>query len=46
MPGNEARRLENLPPLPGLDVVAEQGNAPGSQFDTHSPDHPQEVPAP
>ena len=50
MPGNEARRLENLPPLPGLDVVAEQGNAPASQFDIHppgsQPDHPQEVPAP
>lgn len=42
MVGNEARRLENLPPLPGLDVVAEQGNAPASQFQTPTP---QEVPA-
>lgn len=43
MVGNEARRLENMPPLPGLDVVAEQGNAPASQFQTPTP---QEVPAP
>lgn len=40
MAGNEARRLENMPPLPGLDEVALQGNAPSSQFDK-----PQEVPA-
>lgn len=41
MLGNEARRLENMPPLEGLDQVAEQGNAPSSQFDNK----PQEVPA-
>lgn len=41
MLGNEARRLENMPPLAGLDVVAEQGNAPASQFA-----QPQEVPVP
>ena len=40
MLGNEARRLENMPPLPELDEVAQQGNAPSSQFD-----QPQEVPA-
>ncbi len=38
MQGNEARRLENLPPLPELDAVAEQGNAPAAQFEA-----PQEV---
>lgn len=38
MTGDEARRLENLPPLPGLDVVAEQGNAPASQFQSPTPE--------
>lgn len=38
MTGDEARRLENLPPLPGLDVVAEQGNAPASQFQAPTPE--------
>lgn len=38
MTGDEARRLENLPPLPGLDVVAEQGNAPASQFPSPTPE--------
>ena len=41
MLGNEARRLENMPPLVGLDTVAEQGNAPAAQFA-----QPQEVPVP
>lgn len=34
MAGNEARRLENLAPVPELDKIAEQGNAPSSQFDS------------
>ena len=47
MLGNEARRLENMAPLPELDSVAEQGNAPAAQFDhpQDQADHPQEVPS-
>ena len=47
MLGNEARRLENMAPLPELDSVAEQGNAPAAQFDhpQEQADHPQEVPS-
>ena len=47
MQGNEARRLENMAPLPELDSVAEQGNAPAAQFDhpQDQADPPQEVPS-
>lgn len=36
MTGDEARRFENLPPIAGLDVVAEQGNAPASKFESQT----------